>query len=96
MIVSMIAGTIVYIVYMFFNAWCIKTAIDWGFEHNIGWGSAIIFSFVTSIYKEHDFCLRRATGQAIGTLRRNSCSYFALTWQEIAWNFGDMTLTSMY
>lgn len=50
MIVSMIAGTIVYIVYMFFNAWCIKTAIDWGFEHNIGWGSAIIFSFVTSMY----------------------------------------------
>ena len=46
----MLTGSIIYLIYMAINAWCIKTAINWGFDHNIGWGSALLFSFITSMY----------------------------------------------
>lgn len=46
----MITGFLFYTLYMIFNAWCIKLAIFWGFEHNIGWGSALLFSLVSSMF----------------------------------------------
>jgi len=50
MMVHMTAGFILYLIYTFFNAWCIKTAINLGFDHNIGWKSALLFSFISSMY----------------------------------------------
>jgi hypothetical protein len=46
----MFAAFLLYMTYMFLNALCIKTAIDWGFDHNIGWGSALLFSLVSSMF----------------------------------------------
>jgi hypothetical protein len=45
-----IAGFFLYTLYMIFNALCIKLAIDWGFNHDIGWGSALLFSLVSSMF----------------------------------------------
>jgi hypothetical protein len=46
----MIAGFFIYVAYMVLNAFCIKLAIDWGFNHNIGWGSALLFSLISSMF----------------------------------------------
>jgi len=46
----MVSGLIIYIIYTFFNAWCIKTAINLGFDHDIGWKSALLISYISSMY----------------------------------------------
>jgi surface polysaccharide O-acyltransferase-like enzyme len=45
-----IANFFIYILYMIFNALCIKLAIDWGFNQDIGWKSALLFSLVSSMF----------------------------------------------
>jgi len=35
---------------MTLNAFLLKTAIEWGWDHNIGWGSALIFSLISSSF----------------------------------------------
>jgi hypothetical protein len=32
------------------NAFLFKTAVQWGWDHNIGWGSALILSLVSSMF----------------------------------------------
>jgi hypothetical protein len=46
----MIYGLIIYLLYMTLNAFLLKSAISLGFDHNIGWGSAILFSLVSSMF----------------------------------------------
>jgi hypothetical protein len=39
-----------YAVYLVFNALILKLAINWGFDHEIGWKSALLFSLLTSTF----------------------------------------------
>jgi hypothetical protein len=41
---------VIYAVYLAFNALMLKLSISWGFEHEIGWKSALMFSFLTSTF----------------------------------------------
>lgn len=41
---------VIYAVYLAINALMLKLAINWGFAHQIGWKSALMFSFLTSTF----------------------------------------------
>jgi hypothetical protein len=41
---------VIYAAYLVLNALMFKLAINWGFEHQIGWKSALMFSFLASTF----------------------------------------------
>lgn len=44
------AAFIIYLVYMTLNAFLFKTAVQWGWDHNIGWGASLILSLLSSSF----------------------------------------------
>jgi hypothetical protein len=44
------ANLILYVVYMVLNAFLFKTAVEWGWGNDIGWGSALILSLISSSF----------------------------------------------
>lgn len=41
---------IFYLAYMVLNAFLFKTAVEWGWGNDIGWGSALILSLISSSF----------------------------------------------
>jgi len=48
--VSMATNILVYLIYVLLNAFLFKTAVSWGWDHDTGWGAALILSFISSMF----------------------------------------------
>jgi len=50
MYTCLMVNLLVYLVYTALNGFLLKTAIDWGWNHDIGWGASLILSFLVSSF----------------------------------------------